>query len=129
MESPFAFVSTSRRKKSRIFEGVIAYIDGETKVPYNTLRQMMCDHGGRFEPVSFGVKLTHFVAENVSYAKYKDLLYMERKMMHSQKKHDIYVVTPDWIVESVNAGKRMSESSFSLFAESRGLSGACKSSA
>lgn len=54
---------------------------------------------------------------------------MERMMIHSQKKNDIYVVTPDWIVESVNAGKRMSESSFSLFAESHGIPGACKSRA
>ena len=61
------------RKKSSIFEGVIVYIDGHTSVPYTTLRQLVCDHGGRFEPVSFNVKLTHFVAENVSFAKYKDL--------------------------------------------------------
>lgn len=71
--SSYSFCLLPHRQKSHIFEGVIAYIDGETSVPYTTLRQMMCDHGGRFEPVSFGVKLTHFVAENVSFAKYKDL--------------------------------------------------------
>lgn len=48
------------------------------------------------------------------------------KLIRSQKKHDVYVVTPEWIVESVNARKRLSESSFSLFAESRGIAGACK---
>ena len=65
---------------------------------------MLCDHGGQFVPALYGTKITHFIAENVSHAKLQDL----------KSKKDLYVVTPDWITASVTAGKRLSETSYSL---------------
>ena len=41
--------------------------------------------------------------------------------MHRQTKKDLYVVTPEWIVESVHIGKRWSEVSFSLFTDNNGI--------
>ena len=49
------------------------YIDGYTEVPYSTLRQLVCDHGGTFLPAMYGAVPTHYVAENVSYAKARSL--------------------------------------------------------
>lgn len=67
------FGFSSCRSKSTIFQGVVVYIDGFTRTPYQQLRQMICEHGGRFEPALYNVKITHFVAENVSHAKLLDL--------------------------------------------------------
>ena len=61
------------RKKSSIFEGVCAYIDGSTETSYLVLRQMICNHGGSFVPAMYGAKITHYIAENVSLAKKKSL--------------------------------------------------------
>ncbi|CBK19924.2 uncharacterized protein [Blastocystis hominis] len=51
-------------KKSSIFEGVCAYIDGSTETSYLVLRQMICNHGGSFVPAMYGAKITHYIAEN-----------------------------------------------------------------
>ena len=109
------------RSKSSIFKGVSVYIDGHTQVPYLVLRQMICDHGGRFDPFFTGSGTTHFVAENLSYAKLKQLSYSLISIMFSKSKQSMYVVSPDWITESVKAGKRQNESAFSILKVQYGI--------
>ena len=36
-------------------------------------------------------------------------------------KKDLYIVAPEWVVDSVNAGKHLSEVSFSLFTDNYGI--------
>lgn len=61
------------RVKSTLFAGLSMYIDGHTEVPYQELRRIICENGGRFEPYFSGSGITHFVAENLSHAKMRDL--------------------------------------------------------
>lgn len=72
-EGKCGFFIFLNRLTSSIFQGVIVYIDGKTRTPYQELRRLVCDNGGRFEPALYNVKITHFVAENVSHAKLLDL--------------------------------------------------------
>lgn len=101
------------------------YIDGHTQVPYQTLRQMICDHGGRFDPFFTGSGTTHFVAENLSHAKLKQLFLYIDMITYRKSKQSIYVVSPDWITESVKAGKRQNESSFSIIKTQFGIQRIC----
>ena len=82
---------------------------------------MICDHGGRFDPFFTGSGTTHFVAENLSYAKLKQLSYSLISIMFSKCKQSMYVDSPDWITESVKAGKRQNESAFSILKVQYGI--------
>ena len=97
------------------------YIDGHTEVPYQVLRQMVCDHGGRFDPFFTGSGTTHFVAENLSYARFKNLFFFIMTLILSKSKQSMHVVSPDWITESVKAGKRQNESAFSILKAKFGI--------
>ena len=114
-------VLLSIRLKSTIFKGVSVYIDGHTQVPYQTLRQLICDHGGHFDPYFYGTGTTHFVAENVSHARMKRLSEWSILLIPRKEIKDLYIVTPDWITESVEQGKRLGENGFSLLRSSSGI--------
>ena len=114
-------VRVSIRLKSTIFKGVSVYIDGHTQVPYQTLRQLICDHGGHFDPYFYGTGTTHFVAENVSHARMRRLLECSIRLNPRKEIKDMYIVTPEWITESVKEGRRLGENGFSLLKVSTGI--------
>lgn len=45
----------------------------------------------------------------------KPCFYFSKNIMHSQSMKNLFVVTPDWIIQSVSSGKRLNEYAFSLF--------------
>ena len=109
---------------SSLFQGVIVYIDGQTKTPYQELRKIICDNGGQFEPNLYKAKITHFVAENVSHAKLLDLYsFSFFILLFSQSKRNLYIVKPEWITDSVKAGKRLRETTYSLIRLENGIDG------
>ena len=100
---------------------MIVYIDGFTRIPYQTLRQLICDNGGRFEPALYNVKITHFVAENLSYAKLEELYVISIIHFVLTFNLKLHVVKPEWITDSLKNGKRMNESLYSLMRSDSGI--------
>lgn len=78
--------------QSEIFKSVAIHITGHTVPSFTELKQIMQEHGGKFYHYYDSSAVTHVVASNLSKSRSRDL---------KGKK----VVKPEWIVESVKAGK------------------------
>ncbi|XP_059172057.1 DNA repair protein REV1-like [Physella acuta] len=82
-------------QSSNIFAGVAIYVNGYTVPSSDELKRLMQHHGGRFEQYLSKTRVTHIVASNLPNSKFK----LANTML---------VVKPNWIVDSVKAGKRLS---------------------
>lgn len=84
----------------QIFGGCAVYINGYTKPGRLQLHETLVRHGGKFiHYLSSKRKATHIVATNMPLKKRKEFA-------------NYKVVTPEWIVESVKAGKLLPWQSF-----------------
>ncbi|KAG9010517.1 deoxycytidyl transferase [Tulasnella sp. JGI-2019a] len=87
-----------------IFKGVAIYVNGFTDPPFQVLREMLMAHGGIFHAYLDKKSLvTHIVASQLTPAKIME--YQKGKMK---------VVTPEWIVKSVEAGALLRWQDFAL---------------
>ncbi|KAG8890128.1 deoxycytidyl transferase [Tulasnella sp. 332] len=88
----------------KIFKGVAIYVNGFTDPPFQVLREMLMAHGGVFQAYLDKKSIvTHIVASQLTPAKIIE--YQKGKMK---------VVTPEWIVKSVEAGTRLRWQDFAL---------------
>ena len=87
--------------KSLFFDGVVAYVNGWTRPAPDELRRLIVSHGGRCETWEHG-GMTHILCESVPDTKAKHLL----KQRPDRGKR---WVRPEWVVDCVAAGKRLSE--------------------
>lgn len=55
-----------------VFKGVVAHINGYTKVPVATLRELLASRGGVIEAYNTS-KCTHMICEALPYAKIREL--------------------------------------------------------
>jgi len=94
-------VDNSIDSKSLFFDGVVAYVNGWTRPSPDELRRLIVSHGGRCETWEHG-GMTHIVCEAVPDTKAKHLL---KKRPDRGKQW----VRPEWVVDCVAAGKRLSE--------------------
>ncbi|KAF8307292.1 DNA repair protein [Clavulina sp. PMI_390] len=79
--------------KPLLFKGVQVYINGFTRPPLQELRVMILEHGGIFHAyLDRKSMVTHVIAEQLTPSKWKEYA-------------NLKVVTPAWVVESVQAGK------------------------
>lgn len=92
----------SQEKLSDIFRGVAIFVNGYTEPSSEDLRLLMLLHGGTYHHYYRSEKTTHVIASNLPNAKM-----MQLKTMR--------VVTPDWIVKSIEAGKQLDYKNFLLF--------------
>ncbi|KAI0046939.1 DNA repair protein [Auriscalpium vulgare] len=78
--------------KSRLFQGLAIYINGWTEPSIQDLRKLIVDHGGVFQPYldKKGI-VTHIITCSLTPAKVQEFKHMK-------------VVTPDWLLNSVEAG-------------------------
>ncbi|XP_051008715.1 DNA repair protein REV1 isoform X4 [Acomys russatus] len=87
---------------SAIFSGVAIYVNGYTDPSAEELRNLMMLHGGQYHVYYSRSKTTHIIATNLPNAKIKEL--------KGEK-----VIRPEWIVESIKAGRLLSCIPYQLY--------------
>ncbi|KAM9264900.1 DNA repair protein REV1 isoform 3-T3 [Cariama cristata] len=87
---------------SSIFRGVAIYVNGFTDPSADELRRLMMLHGGQYHVYYSRSKTTHIIATNLPNAKIKEL--------KGEK-----VVRPEWIMESIKAGRLLSHIPYQLY--------------
>ncbi|KAG7463430.1 hypothetical protein MATL_G00176470 [Megalops atlanticus] len=93
---------------SNIFRGVAIYVNGYTDPTADELRRLMMLHGGQFHVYYSRSKTTHIIATNLPNSKIQEL--------RGEK-----VVRPDWITDSIKAGRLLSYLQYQLYSKQRGL--------
>uniref|UniRef100_A0A4W5NAN1 DNA repair protein REV1 n=1 Tax=Hucho hucho TaxID=62062 RepID=A0A4W5NAN1_9TELE len=94
---------------SSIFTGVAIYVNGYTDPTADELRRLMMLHGGQFHMYYSRSKTTHIIATNLPNSKIQEL-------------RDQKVVRPEWITDSIKAGRLLSYLQYQLYAKQKGLS-------
>lgn len=88
---------------SEIFSGVTVYVNGWTQPNADELKRLIHSHGGHYEYNLYGDSgVTHTIATNLPNAKIRNL-------------KDTCVCTPNWIVDSIAAGKRLPVKNYLLY--------------
>ncbi|XP_062862331.1 DNA repair protein REV1 isoform X2 [Trichomycterus rosablanca] len=93
---------------SSIFSGVAIYVNGYTDPSADELRKLMMLHGGQFHVYYSRSKTTHIIATNLPTVKIREL--------KGEK-----VVRPEWITDSIKAGRQLSYLQYQLYAKQKGL--------
>uniref|UniRef100_A0A663LVX8 DNA repair protein REV1 n=1 Tax=Athene cunicularia TaxID=194338 RepID=A0A663LVX8_ATHCN len=93
---------------SSIFSGVAIYVNGFTDPSADELRRLMMLHGGQYHVYYSRSKTTHIIATNLPNAKIKEL--------KGEK-----VVRPEWIMESIKAGRLLSHIPYQLYSKQSGV--------
>ncbi|OCT95301.1 DNA repair protein REV1 [Xenopus laevis] len=89
---------------SKIFNGVSIYVNGYTDPTADQLRHLMMLHGGQYHVYYSRSKTTHIIATNLPNNKIKEL-------------KDEKVVRPEWITESIKAGRLLSYVPYQLYSK------------
>ncbi|XP_053781188.1 DNA repair protein REV1 isoform X2 [Desmodus rotundus] len=89
---------------STIFSGVAIYVNGYTDPSAEELRKLMMLHGGQYHVYYSRSQTTHIIATNLPTAKIKEL--------KGEK-----VIRPEWIVESIKAGRLLSYIPYQLYSK------------
>lgn len=97
--------------KSTIFQGICVHVNGRTQPPIEELRQMVLEHGGLFEQYYHSHRVTHVLCTHIPRA----------KEQNASKDFKSKLIKPDWIVESVRAGRKLDEQPFKLYSNNAGL--------
>ncbi|XP_075121266.1 DNA repair protein REV1 [Leptodactylus fuscus] len=87
---------------TNIFNGVSIYVNGYTDPTADQLRHLMMLHGGQYHVYYSRSKTTHIIASNLPNNKIKEL-------------RDEKVVRPEWITDSIKAGRLLSYVPYQLY--------------
>uniref|UniRef100_A0A8C1L292 DNA repair protein REV1 n=1 Tax=Cyprinus carpio TaxID=7962 RepID=A0A8C1L292_CYPCA len=93
---------------SCIFNGVAIYVNGYTDPSADELRRLMMLHGGQFHLYYTHSRTTHIIATNLPNRKIQEL--------KGEK-----VVRPEWITDSIKAGRQLSYVQYQLYAKQKSL--------
>uniref|UniRef100_A0AAQ5YZA6 DNA repair protein REV1 n=1 Tax=Amphiprion ocellaris TaxID=80972 RepID=A0AAQ5YZA6_AMPOC len=93
---------------SSIFSGVAIYVNGYTEPSADELRRLMMLHGGQFHVYYSRSKTTHIIANNLPNSKIQEL--------KGEK-----VIRPEWITDSIKAGRLLPYLQYMLYAKQKGL--------
>uniref|UniRef100_A0A8C4HDS3 DNA repair protein REV1 n=1 Tax=Dicentrarchus labrax TaxID=13489 RepID=A0A8C4HDS3_DICLA len=92
---------------SNIFSGVSIYVNGYTDPSADELRRLMMLHGGQFHVYYSRSKTTHIIANNLPNTKIQEL--------KGEK-----VIRPEWITDSIKAGRLLPYLQYQLYAKQKG---------
>ena len=90
---------------SDIFKGVTIFVDGRTVPPVEELRPLIAVHGGAFETYETR-SVTHIICSNLPDAKLK--VAAKKKVLRKP------ILRPEWITDSIEAGRRLAIAPYSL---------------
>eukprot|EP00934_Nitzschia_sp_Nitz4_P007344 Nitzschia sp. Nitz4//scaffold134_size62860//8067//12052//NITZ4_006321-RA/size62860-processed-gene-0.71-mRNA-1//1//CDS//3329535475//7334//frame0 len=99
---------SQRPRKDLFFSGIVVKFQGFTQPDPETLKRMLQRHGGDVETYETS-RVTHLVAEQVSKARMD--IYQKRTRPTGGPP---LLVRPAWIVDSVQAGRKLSPHTYSL---------------
>ncbi|CAO3660928.1 unnamed protein product [Umbelopsis vinacea] len=94
-------ILASTTETSQIFKGLVIYVNGYTRPSHSDLRKIITAHGGDFQHYLSKSRVTHIVASNLTNAKIEEFRLYK-------------VVQPEWIMDSVEAGKLLSWQNYRL---------------
>ncbi|XP_061163999.1 DNA repair protein REV1-like [Saccostrea echinata] len=89
--------------KSHIFHGIVIHVDGYTKPSSDELKRIMYQYGGHYEHYLSKRRVTHIIATSLPNSK------ITKGLKHCK------VVKPEWITESVAAGRLLSYIPYQLY--------------
>ncbi|XP_062595150.1 DNA repair protein REV1-like [Saccostrea cucullata] len=89
--------------KSNIFHGVVIHVDGYTKPSSDELKRIMYQNGGHYEHYLAKRRVTHIIATSLPNSK------ITKGLKHCR------VIKPEWITESVAAGRLLSYIPYQLY--------------
>ncbi|KAL4221825.1 deoxycytidyl transferase [Mactra antiquata] len=92
---------------SKIFSGISIHVNGYTKPSSDELKRLMMLHGGQYEHYLYRTRVTHVIATNLPYSKIREL-------------KGLKVVRPEWITDSIAAGKLLSYAKYLLYSAQTG---------
>ncbi|XP_064611055.1 DNA repair protein REV1-like [Liolophura sinensis] len=88
---------------SDIFKGVSIYVNGYTNPSSDKLKHLMNIHGGNYEHYLSKTRVTHVIATRLPNSKVKELKGKDK------------VVKPEWILDSIQAGRLLSYEPYQLY--------------
>ncbi|CAB4028229.1 DNA repair REV1-like isoform X1, partial [Paramuricea clavata] len=91
---------------SDLFKNIVIFVNGYTVPSSDELKRLMKTHGGGFQHYYSRSKCTHIIATNLPDSKIKEL--KGEKVVH-----------PDWILESIKAGKLLPYHKYLLYGAGR----------
>ncbi|XP_068602898.1 DNA repair protein REV1 [Brachionichthys hirsutus] len=92
---------------SSVFRGVSIYVNGYTDPSADELRRLMMLHGGQFHSYYSRTKTSHIITNNLPNSKIQAL--------KGEK-----VVRPEWITDSIKAGRLLPSLQYQLYAKQKG---------
>lgn len=92
--------------QSTLFNGVSIHVNGHTLPTHAELKHLMAIHGGRFENYYHRSTVTHIICSNLPDAKLKQF---------DRERSPTPVVQPEWITQSIAAGKLLPIENFILW--------------
>ena len=98
----FSNQAESEESEGSIFRGVAIFVNGRTNPSSDELKRIMMTHGGVFHHYQ-NHQTTHIIASNLPDVKVRAL------------KGDEKIVKPEWITESVKAGRLLDYSQYLLY--------------
>lgn len=104
LQSQFeAMLGEGKASKSAIFDGVTIYVNGWTQPSAPELKEMIYEHGGRYEYKLYSRShVTHTIASNLPNSKILNL-------------GQSIVCRPDWIVDSIAANEKLPIEKYLLY--------------
>lgn len=93
--------------KSNLLSGVTVWVDGHTNPSRERIRTLLGENGAKFETY-FSNSVTHVIASNLAHATRKRFTTLQKSNPR------LYLVHPDWLVQSISHKRRLPERSFPI---------------
>lgn len=94
------------KESSKLFEGIAIFVNGYTDPTSDELRRLMMIHGGIYHHYMRPKITTHIIASNLPYSKI---------MLYKKSQNPIPICKPQWITDSIAAGKILSFQDYLLY--------------
>ncbi|KAJ1901166.1 deoxycytidyl transferase [Kickxella alabastrina] len=91
-------------KYDHIFDGVVFHINGYTQPSHYELKLILIERGGQFLHYLSKTQVTHIIASGLAMSKEKEF-------------RNYKVVRPEWVVDSVKAGKQLAWHKYALIGQ------------
>ncbi|KAJ1631315.1 hypothetical protein T492DRAFT_1144010, partial [Pavlovales sp. CCMP2436] len=103
---------------ARFLEGVVLWVDGHTNPPAHELMRLCCAHGGTFVPAGnfgkAGQPLTHVITQTVRAGAVEQTVKRMAIATGGRGVSRREIVTPEWLVQSVRAGRKLDTRAFAV---------------
>lgn len=97
------------KESSKLFEGIAIFVNGYTDPTSDELRHLMMMHGGLYHHYMRPKITTHIIASNLPYSKI---------IMYRKSQNPIPICKPQWIIDSIAAGKVLNFQNYLLYSNS-----------